>query len=202
MKRAFDILIVVLTIPLWLPIYAAVAIAVALTDGRPVHFKQERAGHGGVPFSIIKFRTMNHGEGSDAERTTRLGRFLRCTSLDELPQLWLVLAGKMSLIGPRPLPTRYLQRYTPFQARRHEIIPGITGWAQVNGRNSISWDEKFKLDVWYVENHSLRVDIKIVFLTIKNIVKKTGVNNSAEQTMPEFTGAECGGASPCNQYEG
>lgn len=192
MKRLFDIITVVLSMPLWLPIYAAVAAAIALTDGRPVHFKQKRAGLKTHPFNIVKFRTMRPGDGSDAARTTKLGQILRSSSLDELPQLWLVLAGKMSLVGPRPLPVRYLPRYTPLQARRHELAPGITGWAQVNGRNSISWDEKFKLDIWYVENHSLLVDLKIVFLTIRNVMRKTGVNSSAEQTMPEFTGTECG----------
>ena len=132
---------------------------------------------------------MRGGEGSDTERTTRFGRFLRSTSLDELPQLWHVLSGKMSLVGPRPLPAKYLERYSPFQARRHEVRPGITGWAQINGRNAISWEKKFELDVWYVDNRSLLLDTKIIFLTLAKVFKRSGVNSSATETMPEFTGS-------------
>jgi lipopolysaccharide/colanic/teichoic acid biosynthesis glycosyltransferase len=167
-----------------------VARAVRVADGSPVVFRQERAGLGGRPFSMMKFRTMKSGEGSDAERTTRLGRFLRSTSLDELPQLLHVLSGKMALVGPRPLPTAYLPRYSPEQARRHEVRPGITGWAQVNGRNAISWDEKFRLDVWYVDNHSLLLDAKILFLTVWRTVRREGINSSATETMEEFKGKE------------
>jgi lipopolysaccharide/colanic/teichoic acid biosynthesis glycosyltransferase len=190
MKRFIDTLIVVAFAPLWAPLAALVALAVRIADGSPVVFRQERAGLGGRPFSMMKFRTMRGGDGSDAERTTRLGRFLRSTSLDELPQLLHVLSGKMALVGPRPLPTAYLPRYSPEQARRHEVRPGITGWAQVNGRNAISWDEKFRLDVWYVDNRSLLLDAKILFLTVWRTVRREGINSSATETMEEFKGKE------------
>lgn len=190
MKRLTDILLVVITMPLWLIAYIAVAFLIILTMGRPIHFRHERAGRNGRPFNFIKFRSMRNGEGSDAERTTRLGKLLRSTSLDELPQLWHVLSGKMSLVGPRPLPVRYLPRYSPFQNRRHEIRPGITGWAQINGRNAISWEKKFELDVWYVDNRSILLDAKILFLTFLKVFKRSGINNSGTETMPEFTGSE------------
>jgi len=190
MKRLADIILVVITMPLWLIAYIAVAFLIILTMGRPIHFRHERAGRNGKPFNFIKFRSMRNGEGSDAERTTRLGKLLRSTSLDELPQLWHVLSGKMSLVGPRPLPVRYLPRYSPFQNRRHEIRPGITGWAQVNGRNAISWEKKFELDVWYVNNRSILLDAKILFLTFLKVFKRSGVNSSETETMPEFTGSE------------
>lgn len=190
MKRLADIILVVITMPLWLIAYIAVAFLIILTMGRPIHFRHERAGRNGKPFNFIKFRSMRNGEGSDAERTTRLGKLLRSTSLDELPQLWHVLSGKMSLVGPRPLPVRYLPRYSPFQNRRHEIRPGITGWAQVNGRNAISWEKKFELDVWYVNNRSILLDTKILFLTFLKVFKRSGVNSSETETMPEFTGSE------------
>lgn len=190
MKRLADIILVVITMPLWLIAYIAVAFLIILTMGRPIHFRHERAGRNGKPFNFIKFRSMRNGEGSDAERTTRLGKLLRSTSLDELPQLWHVLSGKMSLVGPRPLPVRYLPRYSPFQNRRHEIRPGITGWAQINGRNAISWEKKFELDVWYVNNRSILLDAKILFLTFLKVFKRSGVNSSETETMPEFTGSE------------
>ncbi len=190
MKRLIDTLIVVASAPLWAPLAALVALAVRIADGSPVVFRQERAGLGGRPFSMMKFRTMRGGDGSDAERMTRLGRFLRSTSLDELPQLLHVLSGKMALVGPRPLPTAYLPRYSPEQARRHEVLPGITGWAQVNGRNAISWDEKFRFDVWYVDNRSLLLDAKILFLTVWRTVRRDGINSSATETMEEFKGKE------------
>lgn len=189
MKRFFDIVLVVLTMPLWLVLYAAVALAVRLTTGGPVHFSQERAGKGGRVFNFMKFRSMRDGEGTDMERMTKLGRFLRSTSLDELPQLWHVLSGRMSLVGPRPLPSKYLPRYSPFQARRHEVRPGITGWAQVNGRNAISWDRKFELDVWYVDNRSFWLDVKILFLTFARVFRRSGINSSGSETMTEFTGS-------------
>ena len=188
-KRLLDLLAVVLTTPFWLPLMLAVAAMVACKLGRPVFFTQERAGLGGTPFRILKFRTMLEGDGPDAERLTRFGRFLRATSLDELPELLLVLAGKMSLVGPRPLPTRYLPRYTPEQARRHEALPGITGWAQVNGRNLLSWDEKFRHDVWYVDHWSTMLDLKILFLTFATVFKRTGISAANEATMGEFTGS-------------
>ena len=188
MKRFSETLLVLATAPLWLAAAGAVAMAVLLSMGAPVIFRQERAGLGGRPFRFAKFRTMRDGPGTDAERTTRLGRFLRSTSLDELPQLFHVLSGRMSLVGPRPLPTAYLPRYSPEQARRHEVRPGITGWAQINGRNAISWDEKFRLDVWYVDNRSLALDAKILLMTVFKVFRQSGINSSSEVTMPEFKG--------------
>ena len=172
MKRLVDTILVVATSPLWLPLAALVALAVRAADGSPVVFRQERAGLGGRPFSMLKFRTMRTGEGSDAERMTRLGRLLRATSLDELPQLLHVLSGRMALVGPRPLPTAYLPRYSPEQARRHEVRPGITGWAQVHGRNALTWEDKFRYDVEYVEKHSFLYDIGLIFKTFWVIVSE------------------------------
>lgn len=189
MKRFLDVLIVILTMPIWLIVYAIVAFIVRFSSGSPVHFKHERAGKSAKTFMFMKFRTMRDGEGSDAERTTRVGKILRSTSLDELPQLWHVLSGKMSLVGPRPLPTKYLPRYSPFQARRHEVRPGITGWAQINGRNAISWEKKFELDVWYVDNRSLLLDVKIIFLTFAKVFRRKDINHSNVDTMPEFMGS-------------
>ena len=189
MKRILETLLVILSAPLWLPAAAVCAIATAATAGRPVLFRQERAGLGGRSFRIAKFRTMRDGEGSDFERLTKVGRVLRATSLDEIPQLFQVISGTMSLVGPRPLPVRYLPRYSPEQARRHEVRPGITGWAQVNGRNALSWREKFALDVWYVDHRSLALDAKIILLTFAKVFRRSGVNAGAEETMPEFTGA-------------
>ena len=186
MKRILDILFVVASAPLWLPVLAVAALAVAIADGRPVFFRQQRAGLGGRPFSFLKFRTMRDGPGSDMERTTRLGRILRRTSLDEIPQLLHVLSGKMSLVGPRPLPVKYLPRYTKEEARRHEVRPGITGWAQVNGRNAISWERKLELDVWYVDNRTVSLDLKILWMTMRLALSGKGVNASAADTMGEF----------------
>lgn len=188
MKRAFDVLCVLLAAPLWVPLALAAALAVACCLGRPVLFFQERAGKGGRPFRLMKFRTMLEGGGSDAERLTRFGRLLRATSLDELPQLLHVLSGRMSLVGPRPLPVRYLPRYSPTQARRHEVRPGITGLAQVRGRNSLSWDEKFALDVEYVETRSFALDLKILLLTVAKVLAHDGIAAEGEATMSEFTG--------------
>ena len=167
-----------------------VALAVRVKLGAPVFFTQERAGRGGRPFQMVKFRSMRTGEGTDAERLTKFGRILRATSLDELPELLLVLKGTMSLVGPRPLPTRYLPRYSPEQMRRHEVRPGITGWAQVNGRNLLSWEEKFARDVWYVDHRSLALDLKILFLTVAAVFRSTGVSAQGEATMGEFKGAK------------
>ena len=186
MKRLLDLLLTLLTAPLWLPLLALVALAVLCALGRPVFFTQERAGLGGRPFRIVKFRSMRNGPGTDAERLTRFGRFLRASSLDELPELLLVVAGTMSLVGPRPLPTVYLPRYSPEQARRHEVPPGITGWAQVNGRNLLSWDEKFRHDVWYVDHRGLLLDLKILFLTVVTVFRHTGISAAGETTMAEF----------------
>ena len=186
MKRVFDLVLVLATLPLWGAALLVVAVAVRLAMGRPVFFRQRRAGLGGREFSIVKFRTMRDGEGSDAERLTRFGRFLRATSLDELPELWNVLRGEMSLVGPRPLPVRYLPRYTPEQARRHETLPGITGWAQVHGRNSLDWETKFRYDVEYVDRRSLLLDMRILAMTFVQVIFPRHISHDGEATMSEF----------------
>jgi lipopolysaccharide/colanic/teichoic acid biosynthesis glycosyltransferase len=156
--------------------------------GKPVFFTQERAGYRARPFKIIKFRTMQPGSASDCERLTLWGKLLRSTSVDELPELWNVLKGEMSLVGPRPLPTTYLDRYNSKQAKRHDVRPGITGWAQVSGRNSISWEQQFELDLWYVENHSRLLDLKILALTLVTVFKRENINESNQTTRTEFLG--------------
>lgn len=186
MKRTFDILFTLATAPLWLPALVAVAAFDLAFMGRPVVFRDLRAGLGGRPFTLYKFRTMREGDGDDAGRLTGFGRFLRSTSLDELPQLFNVLRGDMSLVGPRPLPVRYLPRYSAEQARRHEVRPGITGLAQVSGRNAISWEKKLEYDVRYVDGRSFALDMKILALTILKVVARRGVNQSAGTTMEEF----------------
>lgn len=164
-KRLFDITLVVITAWMWLPLMAVTALIVLLCDGRPVFFLQRRAGRGGKPFDVLKFKTMIAPDGGEPVATP-LGRWLRRLSLDEIPQLLNVLMGDMSLVGPRPLPVIYLPRYSEFEARRHEVRPGITGWAQVHGRNAITWQEKFAFDVDYVDRRSMWMDIKIMFMTI------------------------------------
>lgn len=189
MKRFFDLAAVILAAPPVFVAVAAVAFVSLIVQGRPVIFRQERAGKGGRPFVMFKFRTMRPGDGCDGERLTGLGRFLRSTSLDELPELWNVLKGDMSLVGPRPLPVRYLQRYSPRQARRHEVPPGITGWAQVNGRNSIGWEEKFRLDVEYVDRRSFIFDLKILLMTVVQVFSRRGISHEGCDTMEEFMGS-------------
>jgi sugar transferase EpsL len=195
-KRWFDLIATAPGFFLVSPILVLIALLVRMRLGSPVLFKQTRPGRQGMPFAIYKFRTMTDARGvdgrllSDAERLTELGRFLRAASLDELPELFNILKGDMSIVGPRPLLMQYLDRYTPEQFRRHEVKPGITGWAQVNGRNAISWEEKFKLDVWYVDNQSFWLDIKIVFLTILKVFKREGISAAGNATMPEFMGEE------------
>ena len=186
--KILDLVLVILTAPLWLLVMALTAVAVFIGLGRPLFFRQERAGKGGVPFRIFKFRTMREGDGSDAERLTRLGRFLRASSLDEIPELVNVLRGEMSLVGPRPLPVRYLPRYTPQQNRRHEVLPGITGWAQVHGRNALDWETKFRYDVDYVDSRSLFLDLKILWLTVWQVFAARGISAAGETTMSEFLG--------------
>ena len=188
--KILDLVLVILTAPLWLTVMALTAVVVFVGLGRPLFFRQERAGKGGAPFRIFKFRTMREGEGSDAERLTRLGRFLRASSLDEIPELVNVLRGEMSLVGPRPLPVRYLPRYTPQQNRRHEVLPGITGWAQVHGRNAIDWETKFRYDVEYVDSRSLFLDLKILWLTVWQVFVARGISAAGEATMSEFLGSE------------
>ena len=194
MKRIIDILGASLGLLLFSPILAIVAYKIGREMGSPVLFRQTRPGRHGKPFQMIKFRTMPDAIDAsgrplpDAERLTKLGRFLRSSSLDELPELWNVLKGDMSLVGPRPLLMEYLPLYSPEQARRHEVRPGVTGWAQVNGRNAISWYEKFALDVWYVDNRSLWLDLKIIWLTIRKVIKRDGISAAGEATMSKFTG--------------
>jgi len=195
MKRGMDICGALLGLAVAAPLFFFIALLVKLDSPGPVLFRQQRPGLWGEPFIIYKFRTMwdardEHGSLlPDEQRLTKLGRFLRSTSIDELPELYNVLKGDMSLVGPRPLLMEYLDRYTPEQARRHEVKPGITGWAQVNGRNAISWEEKFKLDVWYVDNWSLNLDVKILWLTIIKVLRQEGISSSGCATMPEFMGS-------------
>ena len=192
MKRGLDIVLILATAPLWVPLAAFTALLVLIFMGRPVFFFDERSGALGKPFRLVKFRSMLEGIGSDAERLTRFGRFLRSTSLDELPELWNVIKGEMSLVGPRPLPVRYLPRYTDEQRRRLDVRPGVTGLAQINGRNQISWSDKFHYDLEYVERQSLLLDVKILLLTVGKVLLQSGVNNSANETMPEFDGESHG----------
>lgn len=193
-KRFFDVVASSLGLLLLFPFIGIVAWQIHRKLGSPVLFRQIRPGLNGTPFEMIKFRTMRNAtdaEGNplpDSERMTPFGGFLRASSLDELPELWNVLKGDMSLVGPRPLLMEYLPLYSPEQYRRHEVRPGVTGWAQINGRNALSWEEKFKLDVWYVDNRSLWLDLKILFLTIKKVVVRDGISAEGEVTMPKFTG--------------
>ncbi|KGK10171.1 sugar transferase [Vibrio navarrensis] len=195
LKRASDFILALLACAFFLPIIIIVAILVRVKLGSPILFHQERPGLHGKVFKMYKFRTMTdakdlHGHLlPNEQRMTKFGNALRATSLDELPGLFNVIKGDMSLVGPRPLLVEYLPLYTEEQARRHEVRPGITGWAQVNGRNAISWEDKFKFDVWYVDNQSLWLDIKILFLTIKKVIVKDGINNSDNVTMPRFKGS-------------
>ena len=195
MKRVLDVVCSGLGLLVLSPVLLVLAILIALRLGRPVLFTQTRPGLHGKPFRMFKFRSMTSAcdaSGNllpDDQRLTPFGQRLRSTSLDELPGLWAVLKGDMSLVGPRPLLMEYLPLYTPEQARRHEVRPGITGWAQVNGRNAISWEEKFALDVWYVENQSLWLDIKILLLTVKKVLVRDGITAEGEATMSRFTGS-------------
>ena len=194
MKRLFDLTLIFLSLPLLLPLYLVVAWLVRSKLGVPILFRQIRPGKNAKPFEMIKFRTMTDERDSNGEllpdsvRLTKFGRFLRSSSLDELPELWNVLKGDMSLVGPRPLLMEYVSLYSPEQARRHAMCPGISGWAQVNGRNAISWEEKFKLDVWYVDNRSFWLDIKVIFLTLKKVIVRDGISADGETTMSKFTG--------------
>ena len=194
-KRMFDIIGSAVALLLLFPLMALIALSVLITMGRPVLFRQLRPGLHGRPFELVKFRTMALAGGdtspsNDSQRLTPLGRRLRATSLDELPELWNVLRGDMSLVGPRPLLTQYLDRYTPEQARRHLERPGITGWAQVSGRNALSWEDKFRLDVWYVDNRSLALDLRILMLTILEVFRARGISAEGSATMHEFMGSK------------
>ena len=193
-KRLFDIVVSLLALVLLSPVLVVLFFLIRMKLGTPVFFTQTRPGVDGKPFKMIKFRTMleaTDAQGNplpDAERMTPFGRMLRATSMDELPELWNVLKGDMSLVGPRPLLMEYIPLYSREQFRRHEVRPGITGWAQVNGRNAISWEERFKLDVWYVENHNLWLDLKIIFLTVKRVLQRDGISQEGQATMTKFTG--------------
>ncbi len=195
-KRLFDLLTAGLLLVLLSPLLAVLALLVRAAHGTPVLFRQQRPGYKGRPFTLYKFRTMTNRTGPDgnllpdAERLTRLGRFLRAASLDELPELFNVLRGEMSLVGPRPLLMQYLERYSPEQMRRHDVHPGVTGWAQVNGRNAITWEQKFALDLWYVDHWSFWLDIKILFLTLWKAIKREGISQPGHVTMEEFKGNE------------
>ena len=194
LKRFIDLLVAGVSLVLLSPLLAIVSLLVLADVGRPILFVQIRPGKNGKPFPMYKFRTMNDSRTPDgrqrpnSERITRLGRLLRSTSIDETPELLNVIMGQMSLVGPRPLRLEYLDRYTPEQARRHEVKPGITGWAQVNGRNNLSWEDKFRLDVWYVDNWSLLLDLRIMLRTIATVFSRTGIDHSDAETMPEFLG--------------
>jgi len=193
-KRLLDLAFTIPGLLAISPVFIIVALLILARIGRPVFFRQERPGLNARPFSLYKFRTMTDGRDEDgallpdAQRLTPFGRFLRATSLDELPELFNVLKGDMSLVGPRPLLMRYLDRYTPEQFRRHEMPPGLTGWAQVNGRNALSWEEKFELDIWYVDHWSLWLDVKILALTLWKVLKKEGISQANHATMEEFMG--------------
>jgi sugar transferase EpsL len=192
LKRVFDIVVSAVALTVLAPVMGLIALLVWRTMGRPVLFRQARPGLHGKPFVMYKFRTMRDlrdAEGNllpDEARLTPFGRWLRSTSLDELPELLNVLRGEMSLVGPRPLLMEYLERYTPEQARRHEVKPGITGWAQIHGRNNLSWDERFKLDVWYVDNWSLWLDVKILWRTLWMVLRREGISAQGHATMPRF----------------
>ncbi|MFD1747275.1 sugar transferase [Rhizobium helianthi] len=194
MKRIFDVFLVLITAPLWVPLIILVAVLVRVKLGSPVFFRQVRPGLRGKPFQLIKFRSMTDARDAagvllpDAERLPAFGQRLRSTSLDELPELLNVLKGDMSLVGPRPLLMEYLPLYTEEQRRRHEMRPGLTGWAQVNGRNAVSWEEKFQLDVWYVENHSLWLDLRILFRTVVMVLRREGVSAEGSVTAERFEG--------------
>lgn len=193
-KRIFDILGAAIGLIFFFPVLVVIALLIRRQMGSPVLFRQSRPGMHDKPFQMVKFRTMRDAIDADgrplpdAERLTKLGHFLRSSSIDELPELWNVLKGDMSLVGPRPLLMEYLPLYSPEQARRHEVRPGVTGWAQVNGRNAISWDEKFVFDVWYIDNRSLWLDLKIIWLTVLKVIKREGISAAGEATMPKFEG--------------
>ena len=194
MKRFLDLFVSLLGVLMAAPMIGVLALLVARKLGRPVFFRQSRPGLGGKVFELVKFRTMTNGRDSrgellpDAERLTAFGKWLRSTSLDELPSLWNVVRGDMSLVGPRPLLVEYLDKYSEKHARRHEVRPGFTGWAQVKGRNLLSWQERFDLDVWYVDNRSLWLDAKILFMTVGAVLSRKGVNTESGATMPKFEG--------------
>jgi sugar transferase EpsL len=193
-KRIFDLVVTILGLVFALPLMLIISLLVWIFLGTPIFFLQKRPGYKGQPFTTLKFRTMTERKGADgallpdSKRLTSFGRFLRSTSLDDLPQLLNVLIGEMSLVGPRPLLMRYLERYTPEQMRRHDVLPGVTGWAQIHGRNTLDWDEKFRLDVWYVDHRSFWLDLKILALTPWKVFKREGISQPGQATAEEFKG--------------
>ena len=193
-KRVFDIIFALIALVLLSPVFLVVSIMIVISDGFPVFFTQVRPGKNGVPFKLHKFRSMKKAQNqkielsTDGERITKFGYFLRRTSVDELPELFSVLEGKMSIVGPRPLLMQYLERYSSEQTRRHEVLPGITGWAQINGRNTLSWEEKFRLDIWYVDHWTFCLDIKIILQTVWKVIKGEGISQLGRATMDEFMG--------------
>ncbi len=195
LKRAFDTILIAASMPLWIPLLLVVAILVRLFMGRPVLFRQRRPGLDGRPFVLLKFRTMTQGSTldkaheADVDRLTRFGSWLRSTSLDELPELWNVLRGEMSLVGPRPLLMEYIPLYTAEQARRHSVRPGITGWAQVNGRNLLDWEERLAMDTWYVDNRSFLLDLRILAISVERVLSRRGIAAAGDATMPRFGGS-------------
>jgi len=195
-KRLFDLALTVPGLAALSPVFLVVSVLVRIYHGAPVLFRQQRPGYHGRPFYICKFRTMSNAQDAsgtllpDEQRLTRLGRFLRSTSLDELPELFNVLRGEMSLVGPRPLLMQYLERYSLEQARRHDVLPGITGWAQVNGRNALTWEDKFRLDVWYVDHWSLGLDVRILLMTLVKVLKREGISQPGHATAEEFLGSK------------
>jgi lipopolysaccharide/colanic/teichoic acid biosynthesis glycosyltransferase len=195
-KRVFDILLIVLFSPLLAPLLLVTALLVRIMHGTPVVFSQKRAGYRGEIFTLYKFRSMTNARDADGnllpdeKRLTAFGKFLRASSLDEFPELWNVLRGEMSIVGPRPLLVQYLPRYTPEQNRRHDVLPGITGWAQVNGRNNVSWEIKFELDVWYVDNWSLWRDVQILLMSVGKVIRREGISQPGNVTATEFMGTE------------
>jgi sugar transferase EpsL len=213
-KRLFDLTVGAVALALMSPLILLISLLVAVFLGRPVIFRQQRPGLNGKPFTLLKFRTMMEPVGlseasvRDTARITSFGRLLRSTSLDELPELINVIRGEMSIIGPRPLLVRYLERYSSFQMRRHEVLPGITGWAQVNGRNAVSWEHKFAMDVWYVDHRCFWLDLKIIALTMWRILKRDGIDQPGVVGAPEFMGSgtvenylEASAAVPCEEVK-
>ena len=196
MKRSFDFFVALLALLTLLPILLVLYVIIAIKMGIPVFFVQARPGMKGNIFKMVKFRSMTDAKGAngellpDAQRLPAFGQMLRATSLDELPELWNVLKGQMSLVGPRPLLIEYLDKYSPEQARRHNVRPGVTGWAQVNGRNALSWEDKFALDTWYVDNRTFLLDIKILFMTVKQVFLRDNISQDGHVTMEKFTGSE------------
>lgn len=196
MKRLFDFTVAFIALVALLPVFAILYLIIAIKMGIPVFFVQARPGMQGKVFKMVKFRSMTDARGAngellpDAQRLPAFGQMLRATSLDELPELWNVLLGHMSLVGPRPLLIEYLDKYTSEQARRHDVRPGVTGWAQINGRNALSWDEKFALDIWYVDNRTFWLDIKILLMTVKQVFKRDNISQDGHVTMEKFKGSE------------